>query len=115
MDNNRFGIVTALHVMLVHVGQRQTGHVGGSVAEGGRPESRDPGQPLLVEPFELTVALELVFRQTDVAQTVKVGEQSRRQRRQVVVVQSPVRKKLSACGENCVKQVKKKKNVFTNK
>lgn len=56
---------------------------------GGRSESGDPGQPLLVEPLELAVAVERVVGQTDVAQTVEVGEQSRRQRGQIVVVQRP--------------------------
>jgi len=75
-------------VVFVHVGQRQTDHVGRPVTLGGRPEPGDPGQPLLVQPFQLAVAAELVLGQTDVAQTVEIGEQSRRQRGQVVVVQS---------------------------
>lgn len=79
--------ITALHMMFVHVGQRKTDHVGRSVALGGRSESGNPGQPLLVEPLELTVALQLVVGQTDVAQPVEIGKQSRRQRGQVVVVQ----------------------------
>lgn len=45
----------------------------------------------MVEPFELAVAVESVLGQTDVSQTVKVGEQSRGQCGQVVVVQCSVR------------------------
>jgi len=73
-------------VVFVHVGQRQTDHVGRPVTLGGRAEPGDPGQPLLVQPFEFAVAVELVLGQTDVAQTVKIREQSRWQRGQVVVV-----------------------------